>query len=271
MMKVGRSLLVTSALLLVAAAPGSSGLDRWSGMWKLDRSRSTLVGTSFRITRIPTGYHFDLGAAQFDIGDDGAFYPTVPGRVTSLRAISDHEWARVHRVNGTDVDRSTLRITSDQKALVIDTEAVTPDGRVRNSHELDERVGAGQGLAGTWRSTENGVNVAETLSLQRLSDTSLQWGAPSEGNYFVVDLNGSPAVNQGARAVSSVTMSLRQASSVELRWTVMIAAKPFMEGVDTRGSDGRLVETSWTSQFPDERQRAVYERWQPPPQAGDAP
>ncbi len=259
-MNVIRLLLAASSLLLVAAAPDPSGLDGWSGTWKLDRSRSTLVGTSFRITRIPAGYHFDFGAAQFDIGDDGAFYPTISGRVTSLRAVNDHEWARVHRVNGTDVDRSTLRITPDRKTLVIDTEAVTPGGLARKSHEVVERVGAGQGLAGTWRSTTRGVNVAEILSVRRLPDGRLQWGAPSDGNYFVVAPNGPPAVNQGPRAAGDATMSLRQVSPVEMRWTIMIADRPFMEGVDTLESDGHLVETSWTDQFPDEKQRAAYTR-----------
>ena len=263
-MRVVRRLLAASALLLAAAAPAPPGPDGWSGTWKLDRSRSTLVGTSFRITRVPAGYRFDFGATRFDLGDDGAFYPTVPGRTTSLRAISDHEWARVHRVNGTDVDRSSLRITPDDKALVIDTDAVMPDGQVRHSHEVDERVGPGQGLAGTWRSTEQGLNVAETLSLRRLPDGRWQWGAPAEGNYYVVAPDGPPAVNQGPRAVGNVTMSLRTASPVEMRWTVMIAGRPFMEGVDTLGPDGRLVETSWTDQFPDERQRAAYARVRPP-------
>lgn len=254
-----RSALAASALLLVAAAPIPSGSDGWSATWKLDRSRSTLVGTSFRIARIPNGYHFDLGAAQFDIPDDGAFHPTVPGRVTSLKVISDHEWARVHRWNGVDVDRSTLRITPDGKTLVIDTKAVTPNKGV-HSTERDERVEAGRGLAGTWRSTQKGINIAETLRLQQLQDGRMQWGAPSDGNYFVVEPNGPPAVNQGPSSVNNVTMSLRRISPVEMRWTVMLAAKPFMEGVDTLGPDGRLVETSWTDQFPDERQRAVYDK-----------
>ena len=76
----------------------------------------------------------------------------------------------------------------------------------------------------------------------------------------MVTSNGPPAVNQGPRAVSSVTMSLRVVSPTEMRWTVMISAKPFMEGNDTLDPDGSLVETSWTDQFPGERQRAVYRR-----------
>lgn len=263
-----RLILAASALLLVAAAPDPPVPDVWSGTWKLDRSRSTLVGTSFRIARIPSGYHFDFGAAKFDIHDDGAFYPTVPGRLTSLKAISDHEWVRIHRVNGADVDRSTLTVTPDGRTLVIETDAVTPNDGVRHMTEADRRVGAGQGLAGTWRSTAKGINVAETLRLRQLPDGMMQWGAPSDGNVFVVAPNGPPAVNQGPRSVSNVTMSLRRMSPVAMRWTVMIAARPYMEGTDTLQPDGRLVETSWTDQFPDERQRAVYAKEAPADEGG---
>jgi hypothetical protein len=255
-----RSVCAALALLAVAAVPIQSGSDGWSGTWKLDRSRSALVGTSFRIRRVSNGYHFDFGAVNFDIGDDGAFYPTIPGRLTSIKKTSDHEWTRVHRENGADVDRSILRITPDNQTLIIDTDTVTPGQGVKHSEETDQRVGVGQGLAGTWRSIEKGINVAEIIRLQQLPDGKIHWETPSDGNYFVVEPNGPAAANQGPRSVSNATMSLDRISPVEMHWTVRLAGKPFMQRVDTLESNGHLVETSWPDQIPDERQRAVYAR-----------
>ena len=45
-----------------------------------------------------------------------------------------------------------------------------------------------------------------------------------------------------------------------MRWTVMVAGKPYMEGLDTLEPNGSLTETTWTDQFPEERQRAVYQK-----------
>lgn len=246
--------------LTASVRPASAAVSTWYGTWTLDRGRSQLTGTTLRIVRIPKGYHFDFGAVHFDVGDDGKFYPTVPGRATSLRAMSDHEWLRVHRDNGKDVDRSVLRVSPDERTLTIDTETVLPAGGVRRSKEVELRIGDGAGLAGTWRSAKAGINVADTITLSALSGGAIRWGSPEDGNYFVVVPDGSPSVNQGARAVASVKLAVRTVSPTEMRWTETIDGKPFMEGIDMLANDGSLVETTWADQFPAEIQKAVYVR-----------
>jgi hypothetical protein len=254
-----RSVLVAIALT-VSARPAAAAAGTWYGTWTLDRGRSQLTGTTIRIVRIPNGYHFDFGAVRFDIGDDGKFYTTVPGRATSLRAVSDYEWVRIHRNNGKDVDRSVLRVSPDQRTLVIDTEAISPSGAVQRSRDIEQRIGEGHGLAGTWRSTKVGINVPEKITLSAASGGAILWGAPEDGNYFVVVPDGPPAVNVGPRAVASVKLAVRTASPTELRWTETIDGKPYMEGIDMLAKDGSLVETTWADQFPSEIQKAVYVR-----------
>ncbi len=154
--------------LTVLGHPLHAADFHWLGTWRLDRAHSQLVGTTIRIARIPTGYHFDFGAAAFDIGDDGRFYPTVSGRTTSLKAISDNKWRRIHRNNGREVDRSILTVSPDQQTLTIDTKAILPDGGEERSQDILQRVGDGRGLPGTWRSTKPGLDVAETITLTAL-------------------------------------------------------------------------------------------------------
>jgi hypothetical protein len=252
--RAGALALVLAPDLTLAASPS------WYGTWILDRARSQLTGATIRIARIPAGYHFDFGAVSFDIGDDGKFYPTVPGRTTSLKAINANEWVRIHRDNGKDVDRSILRVSRDQNTLVIDTEATSPAGVVQRSQDVEQRVGHGRGLAGTWRSTKLGVNVADTITLQDDGGGRIRWGAPAEGNYFTVVPGGQPAINQGPRAVKSVELAVSRIAPDEMRWTETIGGKPYMEGADKLSGNGTLTETTWPDRMPMEKQIAVYSR-----------
>jgi hypothetical protein len=240
--------------------PAGAATNPFVGSWHLDRARSHLTGTTLRIARTPTGYHFDVGAATFDLPDNGRFATTVPGRSTSLKALNDHEFLRIHRDHGHDVDHSLLQISADQQTLTIETDATTPSGAIRHSQDIERRVGPGHGLAGTWRSTQSGLHVADTLTITALPGGRLQWGAPEDGNYFILTPNGPAATNQGPRAVASVQLTLRTTSATGLRWTETLAGKPYMEGMDTLAPDGSLTETTWPDQFPAEKQQAVYHR-----------
>ncbi len=93
----------------------------------------------------------------------------MPGRPTSLKAAGDREWLRVHKVGGLEVDHSSLKITSDDKAFRIHTIATDLKGHVHQSDETLDRVGRGTGLAGTWRSTAVGINVSRTVVCERSS------------------------------------------------------------------------------------------------------
>lgn len=256
-----RTMTAQTLLLLLAATTASrAATSPWSGTWTLDRARSSFTSETLRIGRVATGYHFDFGAVQFDIGDDGRFYPTVSGRTTSLRPVGPLEWVRVHRAKGRDFEHSTLRITPDQQTLTIDSETVEPGGGVHRSQDVEHRVGSGQDLAGTWRATTPGINVPTTIVLQRLADGRMRIDDPQDGNYFVAIPGGPPAVNQGPRAVSAARLVLRSLSPTEMRWTVELQGRPYQHAIDTLSAGGDLIETSWSEMSPGERQRAVYRR-----------
>ena len=232
----------------------------WFGTWDLDRAGSTLVGPTIAIARTTDGYHFDLGAANFDLGDDGRFYPTVAGRFTSLKRTAPLEWVRVHRVNGRDFERSILHVTPDQRRLIIDSDTTDPDGGVHHSRDVERRVGSGQGLAGTWQSQREGLNVSNTLVFEGMGEGRIRVGSPEEGNYFVAAPDGVAVPNQGPRATDDATLQLHEDTPREMRWTILIKGKPFEQGIDDLKADGELQETTWQENLPRERQRAVYHR-----------
>ena len=171
------------APLLVAQA--SFAVDAaWYGDWKLSPALSRLVGPTTIIKRADGGYHFDFGAVAFRIGDDGKDYPTVPNRSTSLKQIGSNEWFRVHKINGKAIDRSTLKVTSLGKTLLIHTVATELNGTTRVSDETLLRVGSGSGLAGIWQSTTAGADVPTTLILKASNHGRLRFQYPGQAQFY---------------------------------------------------------------------------------------
>lgn len=248
--------MVMPGLALAATIPTG-----WFGIWKLDRAQSHFVGASITIGRLPHGYHFDFGAVSFDVGDDGKDYHTVPSRTTSLKAVGSSEWLRVHKIDGKEVDHSVIEVTPDQKTLLIHTVARQLGGRAQVSEDRLQRVGAGLGLAGTWRDSIAGNNVAKTMDLSDAGAGRIRWQFPDDQQYFVALPDGTATAYQGAHAVGGVTVRLRAISDADMRWTEFVQGKAYQQGIDHLSAHGNtLTETTWFVAKPQERQQAVYHR-----------
>lgn len=257
-MKKTVSALLLSLLSLPPAC--AAGGNPWLGTWKLNRAKSHLTGPTLTITRVPIGYHFDFGAVSYDIGDDGSDYPTVPTRTTSITAVGRNQWLRVHKVNGKQVDRSTIRVTADNATMLIHTIATAPDGTVHPSDDTEQRIGTGTGLAGTWRSTTAGINVSATIVVEDAGEGKTRRSFPGEGESWVAAPDGKPVPYQGPHAVPGVTVTLRAISANEVRWTDSVNGKPYTEGIDTLTAPGTLEEVTWQVTTPNEKQVAIYDR-----------
>ncbi len=240
------------------AAQGSPSLTRaLIGIWRLDRAASSLHGPRLDIGAAPGGYAFRFGAARFVLPEDGCLHPTVPGREMSLRRIDARHWERVHRAGGRDVDRSLIALSPDGRTLTIRTSAA---GRPPEEETLT-RIGAGRGMAGSWRSGKADVDVAEREEFADAGAGRVRWSVPSEGNWYVVAPNGPAAVDQGPTATSAATLRMTTSGPGRFDWVERVGGAPFRAGRLAVSADGgTLVDLSWPAATPGERQRAVYRR-----------
>jgi hypothetical protein len=256
-------LALAIVLALSSTAAGASettNVQKWVGSWTLDRAQSHLIGPAITIGRVAHGYHFDFGAVAFDVGDDGKDYPTVPTRTTSIKQTAPSQWYRVHKVNGAEVDHSVLVVSKDGGTMTIATVARAADGTTHSSDETLQRIGAGVGLAGTWRSGSEGVNVSPEIQITAGDGGKLPWSLPRDKQYCDVVPDGPAVPLLGSGSIPGLTM-LVQRDGDGLRWTNYVNAKPWMYGIDKVSADGlRLEETTWTPARPEDKQVAVYRR-----------
>jgi hypothetical protein len=175
--------------------------------------------------------------------------------------IAQREWFRVHKKDGKEVDHSTLKITSDDKTLLIHTDAADIDGKTQGSDETLKRVGSGTGLAGTWRSTAAGINIPTLIVLEDAGEGRIRRTYPNEGQSYVARPNGKPAAYEGSRSVSGVVVTLSTVSETEMRWTEFINGKPWSQGIDELLTDRKLLkETTWPVKQLADKQEAVYQK-----------
>jgi hypothetical protein len=245
--------------LCMCALPLHAQESLWIGKWTLHREMSLLVGQTITIGRTATGYHFDFGAIAFDIGDDGAFYPTIPTRTTSIRPVGTNQWFRVHKTNDKETDHGTLTVTPDNRRLLIHTVTMTTEGQTNTSDEILDRIGTGSGLAGTWRSRSSGEGVTPTIIVTSLGQRQYRWTFPSEEQFFIFTADGKQVPLQGPHSAPNVTLAYSVTGASSMEWTEYIDGRPFVKGTDE--VDGqKLTEESWSVQHPTDRQRAVYVR-----------
>ncbi len=250
-------MILLAALLTSATSPAKPmpSIARFVGEWRLDRAASRFRGEVTMIEHTPAGYLFDFGAVSFTLPDDGRFHPTIGGRETMLAAMGAMRWRRAHRIHGHVVDQSTLTVSPDGRTMTIATDGAS------GPPETLLRTGPGTGLAGRWRSTRLGINAANTLSLGDAGGGRLRWGSPADGNFYVVGVDGPPAVDQGVTATSSATLQVGQAADGSLHWTERLNGRPYLIGEDRLSDDGStLTETVSPARFADERQTLVYRR-----------
>ncbi len=255
--------LAVFVILAIAFAMPSpfAAAQGWFGTWKLDRAHSHLQGPTITIVRVPGGYHFEFGATSFTIGDDGKDYPTVPTRSTSLKQTGGRSWFRVHKINGREVDHSTLTISPDDKTLLIHTTATDVAGVEHSSDDKEERIGEGDGLAGTWRSTVAGINVSEEITLSDAGQGRIRWDLPREEQFYIALPNGVAVPLQGRHSVPGVTVSVWKQSATAMHWTVFVDGRAYTNGEDVLSADRKtLSETTWPAANTQEKQRAVYRR-----------
>lgn len=246
---------------LLLAQPLLAAENPWFGTWKLNRAKSTLTGTTYTIAKKGNVYHFDYGAIQFDIADDGKDYPIMPTRTSSLKATGKNEWLGIDKMNGTELSRYTLKLSNDGKTLTQVTTGTRADGTTYTNEETDTRISGGPDIAGTWRETKESSSAPSVMTYSDAGANALKVDFPASKMNATFTLDGKPVQEAGPRAVPGITVGYKKVSPMELKYTVYIQGKVQAEGMQTVSADGKMLkDVSWLASKPAEKTTQVYEK-----------
>jgi hypothetical protein len=256
-------LLATAIFSLVsvaARAAGNPADNPWTGHWKLDQAQSHFTGATISYSNGPHGLmHFSDGSViDYDFGLDGKEYPSAYNRTTSWRSAGKNSWDQVTKANGRVLSKSHRALSVDEKTLTMTFTGVQPDGNPFNEEEVYERVGAGKGLIGTWRSTKVPENAPASFVISAPSADTLHFDLPEEKASVEGVADGTDHAISGPNVPPGMTIGFKQ-SGTQIRYTIKVNGKPDTYGIETLAADGRsFTDVSWNPGKESEKQTAVY-------------
>lgn len=235
----------------------------WDGTWKLNASKSKVTGDTFTLTALPNGgFHLREagGVLEFDYPCDGSEYPVVAGRTGSCKKVDDSHYEMAGKIDGKPAWHGTSVVSADGKYLTNTASETRPDGTVHTTVNKAERVGAGNGRAGTWRSIKSTDSVPDVMIIT-VNNGTMRTEWPAYKMVALSKLDGSPAEITGPTQTSSYGIRLKSETATKLNYTTTLNGKPMTEGTQTLSPDGKtLTEQEWLTSDPKNMQVYVYEK-----------
>src|SRR5215475_6461373 len=173
---------LTLSLSLAAFACGSAlaADSPWVGTWKLDPAKSHFTGDTFSYSKAANGMlrYSDGSAGGYEFAIDGKPYKTLNRTITWNQAGPD-TWDSQVRLDGKLIGTTHRVLSADGKTLTLTFKGTRPDGQSVDDEAVYERVGAGEGLLGTWRSVKSTAGGApQTFVISAPSAGVLHYDVP---------------------------------------------------------------------------------------------
>jgi hypothetical protein len=242
--------LVAGATLALSAAPALAATSPFVGTWKLDAAKSSFTGDSFTYTALPGGklaytygttshYTFPCNGTTYAL--DLASY-TASCTKTSQLGYTFTTYAKGKR---TDVD--VVKISASGTVLSDTDTSYRPDGTIATSSATYKRVGAGTGIAGTWKGTK--VSVASPPSVAfTATPAGLKMTSPAYKWSLIVKADGSKAMLTGPTVPPNAYVVSTATGPATVHMAYYIGGKLYGSNTLTVSADGKTLR--WTQQAP---------------------
>ncbi|MCL1635832.1 hypothetical protein M2650_14475 [Luteimonas sp. SX5] len=264
--------MTVSTWLLMAAlcAPGAAAAaeNPFVGSWKFDAARSKLVAETVEYRDLGDGrMHFSNGATlSYDFGLDGKDYKTAGNRSIAWKPLPDGSWQTTIKIDGKATETSNRTISADGKQMTVLADGVLPDGTPYKHKKHYARVGAGEGLAGTWRNTEVDTgNMPDGYVISENADGTLTWAIPTDKQTLTGRFDGSDLPLSGPTAPPNTVFAITRLSSRKIAYVMKTNGKPGQYGTVTISADGdTFTEESWLPGRENEKSTGVLVRYKCP-------
>lgn len=248
------------ALLCAATTLTAQTTSPWTGVWKLDRAKSHLTGTSFTMVKGANGmWIVTAGPLTFTYASDGKPYPLLDKDHTIISTqVDPHTFKSIFQTKGKTTAVSTDVLAADGNSISDVTVNTRPDGSTFITKETDIRTAPGKGFAGTWTSTKtsSSSDTPETITASRDSITFVN---PADKFTLTAKLDGTPATPVGPDMTAGVTMSFKKISATRLDYSVWLHGKKVAEGHDELSANGKsYADVNWLVGKESEKTTYIY-------------
>src|SRR5262249_39225693 len=225
-----KRLLLLCALSFAPCGALLAAGNAWDGTWKLDVSKSHLIGDTFTYSKSANGMlHFDDGSTtSYDFNADGKDYPSYYDRTTNWTAAGKNAWDSVTKVNGKTINKAHRTLSADGNTLTLNFTATRPDGSSYHEQDVYTRIGgnAADGLLGKWRSTKVDASTPDSFVISTPAAGVIRWEIPEQKATVQGKADGSDNPVKGPNIPPGMTLGFTQSKADEIRYAVKYNGKP---------------------------------------------
>lgn len=246
------------AVLSMAAVPCMAAGPSWDGTWKLDQAKSHMTGATFTIIKNGEMYTFTNGSIRYKFACDGKDYTIVPGR-TAACTMTGNSIHWVYKADGKEMETSNDELSSDGRTWTSVASGTRADGAHYTDRETDERVGAGNGLAGTWNEAKVSSSAASIVQIRVAGNVLHAENLGTKGSYDA-KLDGTPAALTGGDTPPGVTVSAKSEGQ-KISLVTMLNGKKVYTDEWSVSPDGKvLTDVGWSPGQEANKQIYIYTR-----------
>lgn len=258
-----------AALLLCSAMAVAAEKNPFVGSWKFDAARSKLVAETVQYRDLGDGkMHFSNGATlDYDFALDGKDYKTVDNRTIAWKPLAADSWETTVKIDGKTTETSKRTLSADSKEMTVLADGALPDGTPYKHKKHYARIGAGKGLAGSWRNTEVDTNnMPDGYVISESPAGVITWAIPTDKQTVTGRFDGSDMVLAGPTAPANTVFVVNRLSGHKIAYEMKTAGKPGQYGTVTISADGNtFTEESWLPGKESEKSTGVLVRHRCPP------
>ena len=258
-----KKLLLACVMLVLPSLAALAAENPWVGTWKLDPSKSHLVGDTFDYSKAKNGliHYSDGSTASFDFGVDGKEYKSWGNHSVIWTPAGPNTWNTVVKQDGAVIYSMRRELSADGKILTLTMTGNRPDGTPANDVSVYNRVGGGEGLIGKWRSSKVEIPAPTAYVISSPSPGVMRFEAPSYKFTFEGKTDGTDLTVKGPTVPPGYTVSITAPSPKTLAYVFKMNGKPDSYNNDTLAADGKSFSSvAWVPGKKSEKATMVFNK-----------
>jgi len=239
-MKLLRNTICLSAV--IGAASFALAVDTpFAGTWKLNLSKSKLVGDT--VTFAPAGDSMKItaGGESYEFKPDGSASKTSWG-TASWKKLDDHTWQETDTVKGRLDSTNTWTLSQDGKTLTEHITGDKPGGGSFDDTSTFVRTAGTHGLAGSWKDREFKGSARSLVTISDI-DNGLSYDEPDFKLKATGKFDGTPGTVEGPSIPPGASFTLTRVNSHSFKMIRTQNGKVFDTSTWTVSPDGKTMTT----------------------------
>jgi hypothetical protein len=237
-MKLLRNVLCLTAVI-GAASLAFAVETPFAGTWKLNLSKSKLVGDTVKFAPAGNAMRITAGSESYEFKPDGTASKTSFG-TASWKKVDDQTWEETDMVNGRLDSTNTWTLTKDGKTLTEHTTGDKPGGGRFDDTTTFVRIAGTSGLAGTWKDREY-KGSSPSLIVISDRDDGLTFDEPDFKLKATANFDGKPGTVEGPSIPPGAYFMISRVNSHRFKMTRTQNGKPFDSSTWTVSPDGKVM------------------------------